>query len=209
MIRITKIMLAATLGLAGLIAMPAIGQDSDDYRRGQWDQRNQNDGYSTPSQNQAYQTGVADGQWDIRHGQQQRSRNWKTTAEAQAYRSGYNNTVNSANNGNYNNGRNNGRHHDRNRGWGNNGNGNNYPNHNGGYNSQYGNDAGSRQGYIDGRNDGTADLQGGFNYRPTEKYAYKDANHGLKESGMSKDAFVQSYKAAYLEGYKQSYNARR
>ena len=208
MLRTKKILLTAVLGMAGLMAIPAVAQndhDRDHDRNGSYG----NGSYNADAVNRARQTGVADGQWDIQHGQQQRNRNWRTTAEAQAYRDGYKTTIQSA--------RNNGHHGHNNRGWGNNGNGayNNNGRYNSGnynsgnYNGQYGNNAGSRQGFTDGQNDGSADAQGGFNYRPTEKYAYKDSNHGLKESGMSKDAFVQSYKPAYLEGYKQSYYSHR
>jgi hypothetical protein len=218
MLRTTKIFATAALALAGLMSIPAFGQNSNNHDRDRNGTYGNGSYNNVDAQNRARQTGVADGQWDLQHGQQQRNRNWRTTAEAQAYRDGYNSTV-SAHNGQ------NGRHGRRNRGWGNNGNNangnyNNGNNGNGNYNNgnynngnynngQYGNNAGSRQGFTDGRNDGAADAQGGFNYRPTEKYAYKDSNHGLKESGMSKDAFVQSYKPAYLEGYKQSYYSHR
>jgi hypothetical protein len=220
-----RLMMVGTLGIAGLMAIPASAQwnpwgnnsgwhrDRDHDRDRDWDRdrdhdRNrasygygQNGSYSR-SQSSAYQQGVRDGQWDRQHGPQRRSRNWRNNGDAQAYRQGYSEGYNGSYGGYGNSGNNNGR-------WGTWGNRNGYPN--GSYGG-YGNGAGAQRaqqmGYQDGLSEGSKDAQTGHSYRPTESPAYKDADHGQSVSGVSKDQYKQLYRNAYMQGYQRGYGSR-
>ncbi len=197
-----KVLMAAVLGLAGLVAIPASAQSGGWYNRGNWgwqdgdhdrdDHDRGNSNYNRDSQNKAYQQGYKDGVWDTQHGPQQRSRNWSNSYDAQAYRDGYN--AGYRGNGGYSN----------NRGsWGRGG----YGYDNGGYGNRggYGN---SQQGYNDGLNDGSRDRQTGHSFRPTQQSDYKHADRGYG-GGISKDEYKQMYRNAYMQGYQRGYYGRR
>ncbi len=206
-----RLVLTAALGLAGLMAIPAYAQDRDHDRDDRDRNGTYNNGqYSRDSQNQAYQQGMKDAQWDRQHGPQTRNRAWRNDYDAQAYRQGYNVGIGNGN-GAYRGDRDHDRDHDRDGRWSNNG---GYPNGgypNGGYNNGRGgnNNYASQMGYTDGVNDGAKDRQTGHSYRPTQIYGYKDANHGQSQSGMDKEQYKQLYRQAYLQGYQRGYNNGR
>lgn len=224
-----KLLIGATLGLAGLMAIPASAQyspwgnnnggwqndrdhDRDRHRsNGNWGWQNDNRGYgngrtySHDSENQAYQQGYRDGLSDRQNGPQRRTLGWKHDYDANAYRDGYNDGLNGSR-GNNSNGRwghGNGR-------WGRN---NGSWDNRGGYgngNIGYGNGSYARQGYIDGVNDGSHDRQTGHSFRPTEWAGYKHADRGYNgQSGMSKDQYKQAYRDSYMQGYQRGYYNRR
>jgi 23S rRNA pseudouridine2605 synthase len=220
-----KVLMAAALGLAGLMAIPASAQynpnnqgwhrDHDRDHDGDHDRdhdRNRNNGYynngnynnGNYANNAAYQQGYKDGIWDTQHGPQQRSRSWKNDYDAQAYRAGYN--AGYRGNSAYNNGAYNNR-----RGTWNNNRGS-YGYGNGGYygNGAYGNY--SQQAQIDGMNDGTRDRETGHSFRPTEQPGWKHPDRGYNSSmGISKQQYEQMYRDTYMQAYRQGYygNGRR
>jgi ribosome modulation factor len=192
-----RLMMLATLGVAGLIAIPASAQwnpwghdhdrDRDGYGQGTY----------SGSQNSAYEQGYKDGIWDREHGPQERSRNWRNDGDAAAYRDGYNSGYRGGNGG-YSDGR-----------WGTWGDHDRYPN--GGYGGGYNRDGVERarqMGYQDGMYEGSKDAQTGHSYRPTASGAYKDANHGQSVSGISGSDYKQIYRDAYMRGYEQGYGGR-
>jgi hypothetical protein len=199
MFQAKKLMIAATLALAGLMAIPAAAQ----YGYGR---DNRGGYYGDESQNQAYQQGYKDGLWDNQHGQQNRNRYWKNSDDARAYRDGYNAAYRgggySGRNGDWD--RDN---HRRSGAW-NNG---SWGYGNGSYgNGGYGNSGYARQGYIDGMNDGSSDRQSGHSFRPTEWAGYKHADRGYSSaSGMSKDQYKQAYRDSYMQGYQRGYYGGR
>ncbi|HWR16663.1 MAG TPA: hypothetical protein VN577_17690 [Terriglobales bacterium] len=230
-----KLVMAAAFGLAGLVAVPAASaQWYPQNDRGVY-QNDNSGNYSRDSERQAYQQGYNDGISDRQNGPQRRSLNWKHDYDAQAYRDGYNDgyrgsyTNNRGGNGN---GRwgtrdNNGRWGDRDRDrdhdrdndngrWGRHRRGD-YGNSNGPYangpwgngsygNGRYGyNNYGSQMGFQDGQYTGRLDAQNGQRYRPTEWKGYKEADHGMSQSGMNKQDFQNAYRQAYVQGYEQAY----
>ncbi len=91
--------LCLTLGLAGLLCLPAIAQyqdRQDQPRHDQDDQNRRNQGYYDENNSQwrntkAYQQGWKDGEHDRskRKGERANKRHWKNQQDEQAYQAGY------------------------------------------------------------------------------------------------------------------------
>lgn len=61
-------------------------------------------------------------------------------------------------------------------------------------------------GYRDGRDKGSNDARQGKSYNLERHDAYKDADHGYRDSFRNKDAYKQIYRDSFRRGYEEGYN---
>ena len=188
MIRMRIFAMAASVALAGVMALPASAQ---------W--RPDNGGYYH-NDSKAYQQGYREGQQDRTYGNQRAHNHaWANNNDAQAYAAGYRDGYSSA--------QANGR-------WG----GYPAGAYNSGYYGQYPNGAyGGRGygdirrqaeqiGYQDGLNDGRSDRNTGHSFRPTHDDNYKHADRGYSSAMGNKQEYKDTYRQGYERGYNEGYN---
>lgn len=188
-----KLLLAAVVGLATTLTVPAFAQyDRDHDRDRDWgwhqdrdhDRDGDRDDWNRGDNRRAYQNGFKDGAQDRRDGRNWGMRNnkYRDRDDRQAYAAGYRAGFNSSGRG----------------GWGWNG---------GGYGRNPFN-AGQQSGYQDGIRYGSHDRQVGKAYRPTDSQAYEDADHGYTSAYGDKGQFKSGYRQGYREGYQRAYYGR-
>ncbi len=64
-------------------------------------------------------------------------------------------------------------------------------------------------GYRDGLSIGAKDARDGKVFNPEDHAAYKDADHGYRDSYGSKDDYRRSYRDGYMAGYQDGFGPRR
>lgn len=68
-------------------------------------------------------------------------------------------------------------------------------------------DVARNTGYRDGLEKGRIDARDGDSYNLQRHDAYKDADHGYRDSFRSKEAYKRVYREAFTRGYKEGYTA--
>jgi hypothetical protein len=202
MLHVQKLLLAAAIGTAAVLAVPASAQVRDWQTQGSWgwqDHHHDRD-HRDNMNNDAYRNGYQDAQRDREHNARWRPRGnrWKGDyrhAYEDGYRAGF------YGGGQYGYGD---RDRDGDRGYG----GYGYPNGRYG-NGRYGRGGAAAQfGYQDGFSYGQRDASRGKGYNATGSEYYENADHGYNSSFGDKNSYRQAYRQAYQQGYQNGYYGR-